>query len=118
MHVRRASHVGARPLNCGVRRHMRKLPLKVPSERLWAFSLPERGTMFVVDYDEVHRISLKPVPSVETLNDNPYEFAKTIQDFGVSDRAPVLQAGGFNVSYTFDPKADTQSVRVESSVRS
>jgi hypothetical protein len=79
------------------------------------FTLPEKGCMFVFDYDEVFRITLAAVPSVETLDGNPYDFEDKHPDyFGVSEREPILQAGDFRLSYSFDPTAPSQEVVIES----
>ena len=69
--------------------------------------------MTVFDYDEVYRVALHP-PSVQVLDENPYSFADSRPDhLGVSDNAPVLQVGSAAVTYSFDPAAPSQVVRLE-----
>lgn len=94
---------------------MRKLPLPRISERIRGFTLPESGSFFVFDYDEVFRVTLGDEPSVEVLDENPYDFEDKVPGyFGVSERAPILERESIRVSYDFDPKLSAQDVLIES----
>ncbi|MGE8212091.1 MAG: hypothetical protein ACN6Q8_00730 [Stenotrophomonas sp.] len=92
---------------------MQKIDLPRISERIRGFTLPENGAMTVFDYDEVFLVSLQP-PSVRVLDDNPYSFADLHPEhLGVSHNAPLLQVGSTTVSYSFDPAAPSQGVRLD-----
>jgi hypothetical protein len=93
---------------------MRKLQLPPISERIRGFTIPESGSMYVSDYDEIHKVTLSDPPTVEWIEGNPYEFEETPNYLGVTAGSPILNAGGFTLSYEFDPKADVQDVVVTS----
>lgn len=91
---------------------MKKIELPRISERIRGFTLPDDGVMNVFDYDEVFRVNLRH-PSVEVLALNPDAFeAEHSRYLGVSENPPLLNVEGISVSYSFDPRADAQSVEV------
>jgi hypothetical protein len=94
---------------------MKKLDLPYISERIRGFTLPENEALFIIDNDEVFKLNLKNVPNVEVLDNDPYEFEDTQPNFlGISERAPILQAGLHEICYEFNPKASSQLVTFKS----
>lgn len=91
---------------------MKKIELPRISERIRGFTLPADGVMHVFDYDEVFRVSLRH-PSVQVLSLNPDTFeAEHPRYLGVSENPPLLDVDETSVAYSFDPRADAQSVEV------
>lgn len=94
---------------------MKKVELPRISERIRGFTLPADGVMHVFDYDDVFLVDLRN-PSVKVLTLNPTTFeTEHPQYLGVSNSPPLLAVKGTSVSYSFDPRADTQLVEVLSS---
>lgn len=93
---------------------MRKLELPRIAERIRGFTIPESGVMFVSDYDEIHKVDLSEPPKIEWIEGNPYSLEDRPNCLGVTDVAPILQAGHFKLSYNFDPKANNQDVTLAS----
>ncbi|CAN7491324.1 hypothetical protein LJR118_003417 [Acidovorax sp. LjRoot118] len=70
--------------------------------------------MYVFDYDEVFEVNLSRL-TVEVLVLTPDAFeAEHPRYFGVSATPPLLHVDETSVSYSFDPRADAQSVLVQS----
>lgn len=86
---------------------MNKLDIPHISERIRGVTLPDNGVMYVADYDEVFRISLNNQITVETLDDNPYEFLDSQKHYlGVGNHVPILKSNGNKISYNFWPPAE------------
>src|SRR5262245_40008677 len=91
---------------------MKKIELPRISERIRGFTLPTDGVMQVFDYDEVFRVSLRHA-SVEVLALNPNAFEGEHPGYlGASENPPLLDVAGTSVSYSFNPRADTQQVEL------
>jgi hypothetical protein len=91
---------------------MKKIELPRISERIRGFTLPANGVMQVFDYDEVFQVNLRN-PSVEVLALTPDAFeAEHPRCLGVSELSPLLVVDETSVSYSFDPRADAQTVEV------
>ena len=94
---------------------MKKLELPYISERIRGFSLPVDNELFIFDYDEVFKLNLENTVSVEVLNDDPDMFDYKHPSFlGISGRAPILQAGQYEISYEFNAQAASQLVTLKS----
>jgi hypothetical protein len=94
---------------------MKKLELPYISERIRGFTLPVDNELFIFDYDEVFKLSLKNIVSVEILGENPDMFDDKHPSYlGISDRAPILKAGQYEISYEFDAQSSSQMVTLRS----
>ena len=92
---------------------MHKLSLPRITERIYVFTPPVNEVMHVADHDEVYRLSLNNVPSVEVTNEHPYDFAELCGvHFGAVGAPPLLSVNGISIAYKFDPKADIQYVKL------
>lgn len=66
---------------------LRKLSIPIFTERLYGFTFPDAGKIYACDHDESFEITLGDSPSVEVLEDNPYEFIASFENaFGQSRR--------------------------------
>jgi hypothetical protein len=97
------------------RKFMKKLELPYISERIRGFALPVDNELFIFDYDEVFKLSLENIVSVEILDDDPDMFDYKYPSFlGISEREPILQAGQYELSYEFNAQAASQLVTLKS----
>ena len=86
---------------------MIKLDIPRTSERIRGITLPEDGAMYVADYDEVFKITLNENATVETLDNNPYEFLESQEHFlGIGEHKPITKCNGNKVTYTFLPPVE------------
>ncbi len=91
---------------------MKKLNLPKVSERIRGITLPENGIVFVCDYDEVFKINIEGEPSVEILDDDPYEFLDSLEhSLGVNECKSILSLNGNTISYLFNPLEDFVTVK-------
>ena len=88
--------------------YLDKIKLPLTSERICGVTLPENGHIYVIDYDEVHQISLGDSPTAKVLDDEPYHFhAELAHSLGIYNNEPILTSGANKISYKFDPHADS-----------
>lgn len=98
-----------RRLNFGIA----KLPR---AERLIGFTIPARGKFYVGDHDEVWLVNIGWRVSAKVTDEAPYEFVGKRNDFlglvfqGLAANAPILRAGGSEISYQFEPSKDFVTV--------
>ena len=91
---------------------MKRIPLPRISERIRGFTLPENGVLHVFDYDEVFKVDLRR-GSVDVLAVDPVAFeSEHPESLGVSEKPPLLKTDRAAITYTFDPSADSQTVRL------
>lgn len=98
---------------------MEKLDISKPAEsdRIIGFTIPRNGNFYVCDHDEVWSVEIAEPPRIEVTDYAPYEFVGQSRDFvglvfeGLSENRPLMQAGGNEISWNFDPKADFVTVK-------
>ena len=70
--------------------------------------------MYIFDYDDVFKISIEDEPSIEVLDDNPYEFLDGLDHFlGVYEHTPILEVNENRISYNFVPTASIVIVQYD-----
>ena len=93
---------------------MKKIEIPKVSERIRGVTLPNHNVIYVCDYDEVFKIVIDDEPSIEILDDNPYEFLDALDHFlGVYEHTPILEVNGNRISYNFVPTASTVIVKYD-----
>ena len=90
---------------------MKKINIPRTSERIRGITLPENGSLYVCDYDEVFKVVIGNECNSEILNDDPYEFLDALPHaLGVSDGEPILEINGNKISYNFNPNNEYVAV--------
>ena len=97
---------------------MKKLMLPFLSERYIGFTIPQSGSFYVCDHDEVWRISIgSDDPAVQVTDIQPYVFVEDRVDFlglvfeGLPENKPLLRVGRNEIAYDFDPKEEFVGIR-------
>jgi len=92
---------------------LRKLSIPIFTERLYGFTIPDAGKIYACDHDESFEITLGDPPSVEVLEDNPYEYIASFENaLGIPNGTPIHQLGGAEVAYSSDGRDDFVIVTV------
>lgn len=98
---------------------MRKLVFSKPpeSDRLIGFTIPNAGTFYICDHDDVWCATLGASPTILLTDHRPYSFVKGRSDFlgivfqGQTRNHPLLRVGQNEISFDFNPKRDFATIR-------
>ena len=94
---------------------MQQLPLNVPFQRLMGFTIPRNDEFLMCDHNECWSVRLGMVPEVSEIDGSPYDLASRPDFVGAgAHRNGLLQAGGVEIDYLFDPNEASVEVRYRS----